>query len=105
MLDRELAHAASPIVTDLVALPTSRKAAARLFSDAAVFRIDPTNVRCTAHDGGRTSLAATGPRATIGHAGWSFLLMPTAVGAGTLLVIAWVFWRAKKPGTWPVRWW
>jgi CBS-domain-containing membrane protein len=41
----------------------------------------------------------------VGHAGWSFLLMPTAVGAGTLLAIAWVFWRAKKPGTWPVRWW
>ena len=41
----------------------------------------------------------------MGHAGWSFLLVPTAVGAGMLLVIAWCFWRAKKPGTWPVRWW
>ena len=41
----------------------------------------------------------------VGHAGWSFLLMPTAVGVGTLLVIAWLFWRVKRPGTWPVRWW
>ena len=41
----------------------------------------------------------------IGHAGWSFLLMPTAVGVGMLLLIAWIFWRARKPGTWPVRWW
>jgi CBS-domain-containing membrane protein len=41
----------------------------------------------------------------MGHAGWSFLLLPTAVGAGMLLMIAWVFWRAKKPGTWPVYWW
>ena len=41
----------------------------------------------------------------MGHAGWSFLLMPTAIGAGTLLMIAWIFWRARKPGTWPLRWW
>ncbi len=41
----------------------------------------------------------------MGHAGWSFLIMPTALGAGTLLVIAWLLWRAKKPGAWPVRWW
>lgn len=40
----------------------------------------------------------------MGHAGWSFLLMPTAFGAGMLLVIAWLFWHARKPGTWPVRW-
>ena len=26
-------------------------------------------------------------------------------GAAALLVIAWLIWRAKKPGTWPLRWW
>ena len=41
----------------------------------------------------------------MGHAGWSFLLLPTAVGIGALLMIVWAFWRAKKPGSWPVRWW
>ncbi len=41
----------------------------------------------------------------MGHAGWSFLLMPTAIGAAMLLIIVWVFWRARRPGTWPLRWW
>ena len=41
----------------------------------------------------------------MGHAGWSFLLMPTAAGAMALLVTAWVFWRVKTPGRWPARWW
>ena len=41
----------------------------------------------------------------LGHAGWSFLLMPTAIGAAALLMIVWLFWRAKKPGSWPLRWW
>ncbi len=39
----------------------------------------------------------------VGHGAWSFLLMPTAVGAAMLLTIAWVFWRLRSPGQWPRR--
>ena len=39
----------------------------------------------------------------VGHGTWSFLLMPTAIGAAMLLAIAWAFWHLKEPGKWPKR--
>ena len=34
----------------------------------------------------------------VGHSTWSFLLVPTALGAAMILTIAWVFWRLKSTG-------
>ncbi|MDY0744632.1 HPP family protein [Paucibacter sp. R3-3] len=42
----------------------------------------------------------------VGHGGWSFLLMPTALGAAMLVALACVFWRLRAPEMrWPQRWW
>ena len=41
----------------------------------------------------------------VGHAGWSFLLVPTALGAAMLVAMAWLFWRIRQRGAWPLRWW
>ena len=41
----------------------------------------------------------------VGHAGWPFLFMPTALGAAMLVAMAWLFWRIRRRGAWPSRWW
>ena len=41
----------------------------------------------------------------VGHAAWPFLLVPTAAGAAMLVGVAWLFWRVREPGAWPLRWW
>ena len=37
----------------------------------------------------------------VGHAGWP----PTALGAAMLVAMAWLFWRIRQRGAWPLRWW
>ena len=37
--------------------------------------------------------------------GWSFLLMPVAVGALLLAAFAFVWHNASRRGSWPARWW
>ncbi|PVX70855.1 HPP family protein [Paraburkholderia unamae] len=35
--------------------------------------------------------------------GWSFLLLPTMIGAISLVLIGWLYWTVVKRGVWPHR--
>jgi CBS-domain-containing membrane protein len=37
------------------------------------------------------------------HPGWSFLALPTMLGAVALVAIGWLYWTVVKRGTWPHR--